>query len=243
MDYSDKLENSGKSLPELLSMNTADLSSQFGMKRGHIARFMDKTRTWAAEPSPASYSLPARRQTTGPLRNTSIYRRELSSLNSRKNMTAGSTGKISQASDTSLEQSIADFKIKEGYIFKGIVSSMPAEPRACGFVQAPPVVENVAPLSAIENVSVQKITPQYKVGMERLVKTKTAPMKASEMWREKTAVLLCIRRPGSRMNPTFSVAQYPLRTSTGMHVIHQEIKRAYHHTIPTEQTALTVDFL
>lgn len=196
MDYSDKVENSGKSLSELLSMCKADLSAQFGMKRGHVARFMDKTHPWAAEPSPSSYSFQARRQKTGPSRNTSIYRRELSSLNSRKNMTAGSTGKFSQGSDTSLEQSIADLKIKEGYIFKGIVSSMPAERRACGFVQAPSVVENVAPLSAIENVSVQKITPQYKIGMELLVKTKTPPMKASEMWREKTVVLLCIRRPG-----------------------------------------------
>lgn len=196
MDYSDKLENSGKSLADLLSMSTADLSARFGIKRGHIARFMDKTPSWAAEHSPASYSFKGRRQTTGPSRNTSIYTRELSSLNSRKNMTAGSTGKFSQASDTSIEQSIADLKIKEGYIFKGIVSSMPAEPRACGFIHAPSVVENVAPLSAIENVSVQKITPQYKIGMERLVKTKTPPMKASEMWREKTVVLLCIRRPG-----------------------------------------------
>ncbi|XP_044494476.1 peroxiredoxin-like 2A [Mangifera indica] len=35
--------------------------------------------------------------------------------------------------------------------------------------------------------------------MERLVKTKTPPMKALELWREKPAVLLCIRRPGCIM--------------------------------------------
>ena len=173
----------------------ADLSAQFGMKRGHIARFLDRTRPCPQEPSPASYSLPARRQTTGPSRNTGIYKRELSSANSRKTMT-GSTRKTSQGSEISLEQSIADLKIKEGHVFKGIVASTPAEPRACGCVQPPPVVDNVAQLSGIENISVQKITPQYKVGMERLVKTKTPPMKASELWRDKTAVLLCIRRPG-----------------------------------------------
>ncbi|CAB4285912.1 unnamed protein product [Prunus armeniaca] len=75
----------------------------------------------------------------------------------------------------------------------------PAEPRACGCVQPPPVVEKVAPYSTIENISIQKLTPEYKMGMEHLVKTKTPPMKASELWRNKPAVLLCIRRPGCIM--------------------------------------------
>ncbi|XP_038999473.1 peroxiredoxin-like 2A [Hibiscus syriacus] len=35
--------------------------------------------------------------------------------------------------------------------------------------------------------------------MEPLVKSKTPPMKASELWRCKPAVLLCIRRPGCIM--------------------------------------------
>lgn len=194
MNYADKLESARKSLSELLSLSMADLSAMFGMKRGHVARFLDRTRECATEPLPASYSLQARRRTPGTPRNTSIYKRELSSVNSRKTMT-GSSAKSSQA-DISLEQSMADLKIKEGHAFKGIVASLPAEPRACGCVQPPPVVENVAPLSIIESISVQKITPQYKVGMERLVKTKTPPMKASELWRDTTAVLLCIRRPG-----------------------------------------------
>ncbi|RYR79514.1 hypothetical protein Ahy_A01g004328 isoform B [Arachis hypogaea] len=42
------------------------------------------------------------------------------------------------------------------------------DPRACGCVQPP--------YSAIENISVQKLTPEYKIGMEPLVKTKTPPM-------------------------------------------------------------------
>lgn len=96
----------------------------------------------------------------------------------------------------SLEQSLADFKIKDGYTFKGIVAAGPAVPRVCGCIQAPPVNEKVAPYSAIENISIQKLTPEYKIGMERLVKTKTPPMKALELWRERPAVLLCIRRPG-----------------------------------------------
>ena len=98
--------------------------------------------------------------------------------------------------EKSLEQSLAEFQIKDGHIFKGIVAAGPAEPRACGCVQPPPVVDEVAPYSFIENISVEKLTPEYKVGMERLVKTRAPPMKALELWRDKPAVLLCIRRPG-----------------------------------------------
>ncbi|XP_031481730.1 uncharacterized protein LOC116251539 isoform X5 [Nymphaea colorata] len=43
MQYGDTLEASGKSLPELLNCSASVLSSQFGMKRGHIARFTDRT--------------------------------------------------------------------------------------------------------------------------------------------------------------------------------------------------------
>lgn len=55
----------------------------------------------------------------------------------------------------------------------------PAEPRACGCVQPPLVRDQVAPYVAIENISVRKITPEYKIGMEPLVKMKTPPMKAT----------------------------------------------------------------
>ncbi|PHT60056.1 hypothetical protein CQW23_02419 [Capsicum baccatum] len=55
------------------------------------------------------------------------------------------------------------------------------EPRACGCVQATPLIENVAPYSSIENISVQILTPESKIGMELLVKTKTPPTKASEV--------------------------------------------------------------
>ncbi|KAL1551178.1 hypothetical protein AAHA92_19053 [Salvia divinorum] len=110
--------------------------------------------------------------------------------------TLRSSGRSSSGSDFTVEQSMASFKIKDGYVFKGIVAAMPAEPRACGCVEPPSVVENVASYSTIENISVQKLTPGYKIGMERLIKSKTPPMKASELWREKPALFVCIRRPG-----------------------------------------------
>lgn len=191
------MEASRKCLPELLNLSMGDLSAHFGMKRGHVVRFMDRTTPRAVDPLSASAYLTPRRRTSGPLRNNSIYKTQPSSINSRgtPSMTRSSV-KPSVAYDISIEQSIADFKIKDGHVFKGIVASLPAEPRACGCVQPPPVVDNVAPLSAIENVSVQKLTPEYKVGMERLMKSKTPPMKASELWRDKPAILLCLRRPG-----------------------------------------------
>ncbi|KAB5538302.1 hypothetical protein DKX38_015835 [Salix brachista] len=69
-------------------------------------------------------------------------------------------------SDKSLEQLLADFSIKDGYIFKGIAAAGPSEPRACGCVQPPPVVDSVAPYSSIENILAQKLIPEYKIGME-----------------------------------------------------------------------------
>lgn len=177
-------------------MSTADLTSQFGMKRGHIARFTDRNNA-CADPLPAAYNLRTKRMTSTTSRNDSILRSEqLSSINSRKMLSMSrAPTRDNSLYDRSLKQALSELRIKDGHIMKGIVAGEPAEPRACGCVQPPPIVEDVSPYSAIENISVQKLTPEYKIGMERLVKT-TPPMKASELWRDKPAVLLCIRRPG-----------------------------------------------
>lgn len=159
VQYGDKLEASGKSLPEILSLTSADLSAQFGMKRGHISRFMNRS---------------------------IIYKKE---LNSKSPMKVQSMSSYSDFSSN----------IKDGHIFKGIVASGPADPRACGCVKAPSVCDDVAPYSAIEGISVQKLTPEYKLGMDTLVKIKAPPMKVSELWHEKPAVIICIRRPGCIM--------------------------------------------
>ena len=176
-------------------MSIADLSSQFGMKRGHIARFIDRNSA-CADPLPAAYNLRPKRMATTTSRNNSILRSELSSNNSRKMLSMSRIPtRDSSMNDQSLEQALSELRIKDGHIIKGIVAAEPAEPRACGCVQAPTIVEDVSPYPVIENISVQKLTPAYKIGMARLVKT-TPPMKASELWRDKPAVLLCIRRPG-----------------------------------------------
>ncbi|THG23107.1 hypothetical protein TEA_028700 [Camellia sinensis var. sinensis] len=223
MQYGDQLEISGKCLPELLGLSAVDLSAQFGMKRGHIARFMDRSSPCEADPLPA---LPPRQKNPAPSRDNSIYKSELSSLNTRKmQIMMRSFGRNSNKSEVPVEQTLADLKIKEGHIFKGIVAAAPAESRACGCVKAPPIVENVAPYSAIENILIQKLTPEYKIGTQRLVKTKTPPMKAMELWREKPAVLLCIRRPGAEAHQLY--VKKPIFDALGVQlyaVIHEHIE-------------------
>lgn len=196
LQYGNKLEATGKCLPELLSLSRADLSSQLEMKRGHIARFLDRTSACATDPPPVSHSPLTTRRNSMASKNNSIYRKDLSSLNSGKLKSMTRTPGSNSSYNLPLEQSMASFKIKEGHVFKGIVAAIPADLTPCGCVQPPTIVKSVAPYSTIENISVQKLTPEYKIGMERLVKTKTPPMKSLELWREKPAIFLCIRRPG-----------------------------------------------
>lgn len=190
MQYGDKLEASGKCLPELLNLDAAELSSQFGMKRGHLARFTNRTSECSKNPSPASITL-SERQREIPSTKNSKYKRDLMSASPRK-LQSVRRGPLKSNSIASL----SDFKLKDDHIYKGIVAAMPDEPRGCGCVLSPSIAKNVAPYSCIHNISVQKLTPEYKNGMEHLIKTKTPPMKASELWCHKPAVLLCIRRPG-----------------------------------------------
>lgn len=191
MIYADRLEASGKSLSELLDTSTLVLSSQFGMKRGHVARFVNRTSACRIS-MPPSYNVVAREK-----RMTSTSKNEIhgdESTSTRRVLNAKYRG--SPVHELFIEQSALDPKISEGYVFKGIVAAEPAEPRLCGCIQPPPIADDVAPYSSIENISVQKLTPVYKVSMERLVTTKAPPMKASELWQDKPAVVLCVRRPG-----------------------------------------------
>ncbi|KAH7684071.1 Thioredoxin-like protein [Dioscorea alata] len=182
MEYAEKLEASNKSLTELLGSSTIALSSQFSMKRGHVARFIDQTRTSRIS-MPPNYTLPARQRNYS----RSVTPRTMQMFRS-----------ISK-DEISLDQSVFESKIREGYVFKGMVATGPAEPRLCGCIQPPEVVDDVAPYSSIENISIQKLAPEYKAGVENLVKKKAPPMKASMLWTEKPAVLFCVRRPGCIM--------------------------------------------
>ncbi|KAG4402086.1 hypothetical protein AAZX31_02G117500 [Glycine max] len=193
MQYADKMEDCGKALSELINLSTTDLSTQFEMKRGHIARFINRT---TSDDSVKLRALAARRRSSTMHRDDSIPK----SVGSNSSNSLTRSHIRSNAASDALEQSMADMKIKEGYVFKGIVAAEPAEPRACGCVNPPPPIsDQVAPYGTVENISVQKLTPEYKIGMEPLVKTKAPPLKVSELWRDKPAVFLCLRRPGCIM--------------------------------------------
>ncbi|CAJ1931773.1 unnamed protein product [Sphenostylis stenocarpa] len=193
MQYADKMEDCGKNLAELINLSTTDLSTQFEMKRGHIARFVNRR---ISEDSFKLHALAARRKSSTMMHRDDSIPKSFGS-NSSNSLTRSHIR--SNAASDALERSMAEMKIKEGYVFKGIVAAEPAEPRACGCVNPPPISDQVAPYGAIENISVQKLTPEYKIGMDPLVKTKAPPLKASELWREKPAVFLCLRRPGCIM--------------------------------------------
>jgi hypothetical protein len=62
MDYADTLEASGKNLPELLSTSPADLTAEYKMKRGHVARFLDRGSACGIQ-MPKNLVLPARKVT------------------------------------------------------------------------------------------------------------------------------------------------------------------------------------
>lgn len=155
----------------------------------------------------------------------------LSHKNSRNSsLKRRSFARSNTSSESSIEQSIADLTIKEGHVFKGVVAYSSAEPRACGCISPPPVVDNIAPYSAIENISVNKLTPEYKIGMERLVENRAPPMKALELWKDKPAVFLCIRRPGCimcRAEAHKLYAQKPIFDALGVQlfaVLHEQIE-------------------
>lgn len=213
MLYADRLEASGKTLDALLNTSTLVLSSDFGMKRGHVGRFIDRASACRIT-MPPSYVVPARGKSMASVSKSNIQEDE--SATSLK--------------ETSIEQPTSDLKFNQGYVFKGIIAAEPAKPRLCGLIQPSPVGDDVAPYSSIENISIQKLTPEYKLGMERLITTKAPPMKASDLWQDKPAVILCIRRPGCVMcraeahqlysrKPIFDALGYQL-----IAVLHEQIE-------------------
>ncbi|WJX57943.1 hypothetical protein P8452_43450 [Trifolium repens] len=228
MQYANKMEESGKILQELLKLNTNDLISMFEMKRGHIARFINKTR---CDDSFKLQKLPLRRRSSITMHgDDSILKSNVSNYTSSNSSTRSNIRSNNNAGNYDEQSILIDLKIRDGYVFKGIVASESAEPRACGCVKPPQVSDQVASYCSIENISVQKLTPEYKIGMEPLVKIKTPPFKASELWRDKPAVFFCLRRPGCIMCRAEAHQLYsrkPIFDSLGIQlfaVLHEDIE-------------------
>ncbi|XP_020583339.1 uncharacterized protein LOC110026654 [Phalaenopsis equestris] len=172
MKYADKMEASKVSLQALLSMSNVALSSQFKMKKADISRFFNNE-------------------------NNSSCANE--SCNGNINGSKKADPKLSSNFDAPNAKTTLHLKLNEGHIFKGVVSAKPTGSKLYGCIRTCQIVEDVAPYSSLANITVERRTSEYKVGVQSVAASNFATMKASEMWKEKAVVLLCIRRPGCIM--------------------------------------------
>eukprot|EP00249_Psilotum_nudum_P011137 c22984_g3_i2 orf=148-1458(+) len=214
MQYAQRMEDTGKSLSELLSTSPSVLISECGMKRGHVARFIDRT-TACGVVMPPSFISTARKRTLAvssvdasseygssqSFAKTSNSPRQYHPSSDRESPSQLFNTVASQSSESGRNYANRG-KTDDPQLFKGVVGAAPAQPRLCGLIQPPPVTAAVAPLSALENISVQKLTPAYKAGIDpwayRELKS-PPPMKAVELWSLKPTLIFCIRRPGCVM--------------------------------------------
>ncbi|CAJ1951963.1 unnamed protein product [Sphenostylis stenocarpa] len=129
MQYADKMEDCGKNPSELINLSTTDLSTQFETKSCHTARFVNRR---ISDDSFKLHALAARRKSSIMMHRDDSIPKSFGS-NSSNSLTRSHIR--SNAAFDALEQSMAEMKIKEGYVFKGIVAAEPAESRAYHFLQ------------------------------------------------------------------------------------------------------------
>lgn len=203
MEYADKLEASGKGLPELLNLSPSTLSMQYGMKRGHVARFVDRTMACGIVMPQSLTPVPSSRRRNS--RSSSLLSKASLDSDSQKSSPARSFSgaNLSLPGSAKSFNSVSDVgRDKPPGPFKGIVAAAPPEPRLCGFIGPSPVAQDVAPLSVLDKISVQKITPEYRPGADPWSQGELKlppPMKASDLWATKPTIIFCIRRPGCVM--------------------------------------------
>jgi hypothetical protein len=83
----------------------------------------------------------------------------------------------------------------------GIYSAAPNNSaHCCGFLSPHFGSEEVTPLSVLENIMIQKLTPEHKKGNNPFKASQPIklppPSKASELWANQPTLILCLRRPG-----------------------------------------------
>lgn len=203
MQYADQLEESGKRLPELLSTTPGDLVSQYGMRRGHVARFVDRSSACGVI-LPSDLTLPARKRPGDADSDVSSFVSRISDpSDAHAGSLPGHRRRPSHESSNFRHFDSDGNKTDDGgdkaVPIKGIVANGDTPPRLCGLVQPKRVTNDVTPLSILEKIYVQKLVPEHKAGISPWVDGELKlppPMKASELWARNTVLLLCVRRPG-----------------------------------------------
>ncbi|CAM6081559.1 unnamed protein product [Calypogeia fissa] len=237
MQYADNLESLHKSLPELLNTNPTVLTGQYGMRRGHVARFVDRSSACGIQ-LPPNLSLPARKRSiavkdgdneygnmiirSGAMSEVSPPASMHSSQQQRRRMSYDQLSMESQPRrrmsqdgvDSSRHSGQNGFSEsfearKPGYEdhaaplpIKGILAQAPEEPRLCGLVKPTKVANDITPISTLEKIYVQRLTPEHKKGTDPWSGGDLKlppPMKVAELWATKPTLLLCLRRPGCVM--------------------------------------------
>ncbi|CAK9257300.1 unnamed protein product [Sphagnum jensenii] len=194
MQYADKLEASGRNLPELLNTQPSVLTSEYGMKRGHVARFVDRASACGIE-MPSTLSLPARKRTLAHQGMHMTY-------NKNNNNNDGKSSSIIKSGfqDPVVLRKIAGAPTAR----KGIYSAGPTNSAHCCAMPSPYLgPEEVTPLSVLEKIMIQKLTPEHKNGNNPFKASQPIklppPSKASELWANQPTLILCLRRPGCVM--------------------------------------------
>ncbi|CAM6017903.1 unnamed protein product [Sphagnum balticum] len=190
MQYADKLEASGRNLSELLNTQPSVLTSEYGMKRGHIARFVDRDSAYGIQ-MPSTLSLPARKRTLAQQGMHMAYNKN--------------DGKSSSMIKSGFQEPVVLRKIAgAATASKGIYSAPPNNSaHCCGLLSPHLGSEEVTPLSVLEKIMIQKLTPEHKKGNNPFKASQPIklppPSKASELWANQPALILCLRRPGCVM--------------------------------------------
>jgi hypothetical protein len=243
MQYADKLEASGRNLSELLNTQPSVLTSEYGMKRGHVARFVDRTSACGIE-MPSTLSLPARKRTlahqgegaqfaddenqhddaaavppppTPPAKEKPAMKQKHDDDDDNDVLTQqlypgmrmtynknnnNNDGKSSSMIKSGFQDPVVLRKIEgAATASKGIYSAGPNNSAHCCGLLSPHIgPEEVTPLSVLEKIMIQKLTPEHKKGNNPFKASQPIklppPSKASELWANQPTLILCLRRPG-----------------------------------------------
>lgn len=206
MEYADTLEASGKTLSELLSTNPAELTREYKMKRGHVARFLDRGSACAIQ-LPRDLVLPARKVTAAHHGGSPMSPPRSRPMSLPKERNQDPTPEFGHPSVRMVESQESKTPVvlqptstQPPPSSKGIFSAPSATPRLCGLVKPGGLKEEVSSLGTLENIMVQKIAPQHSKGVNPFNNKGPIqlppPSKASELWADKPTLILCLRRPG-----------------------------------------------